>query len=167
MTSLAAISFYNIVKAVHISSVVIGFGVTFTYPLLMAYGQSKDRQLLPHFHRMQSLLGKRIISPFLGLLVLTGIYMVVDQDAWKFSQAFISVGFTVAIVLGALGGLFFGPSEEKLAELAERDLAASAGDSPRLSAEYLALAARVRNVGLAASTSILVVILLMVEHTGI
>jgi uncharacterized membrane protein len=167
MTSLAAISFYDIVKAVHISAVVIGFGVTFTYPLINAYGQSKDPQLLPHFHRMQSLIGKRIISPFLGLIVVSGLYLVIDQDAWKFSQAFISVGLAVAIVLGALGGLFFSPSEEKLAELAERDLAAPAGDSPRLSAEYLALAARVRTVGVVSSAAVLVVILLMVEHTGL
>ena len=71
----------------------------------------------------------------------------------------VPVGFgllAVLVILG-LGGAFFSPRERRLAELAERDLAAG-----ELSEEYQALGVQVARVGALTSLLILVTVLFMV-----
>jgi ABC-type multidrug transport system permease subunit len=68
----------------------------------------------------------------------------------------------IIIVLGGLGGAFFGPQEMKAAELAERDIAASTGDTVELSAEYAAVAGRIATVGAISSLLVLIALFFMV-----
>ena len=75
--------------------------------------------------------------PFLGLALLAGIYLASKLHAW--SDFYVQWGLGVIIVLGALGGAFFAPRERKLAELAERDVAAAGDGEVTFSEEYQAL----------------------------
>jgi hypothetical protein len=42
-----------------------------------------------------------------GLILLTGIYMVLSNDAFSFGSTFVGIGFAVVIIGGALAGLVF------------------------------------------------------------
>lgn len=160
MTPVAATSFADFVLAIHISAVVIGFGVTFAYPIIFAVGRRLDPRHLGWFHRIQRELDRRLTNPSLLVIVIAGIYLASHENAWK--HFFVQWGITVAIVLGALLGAFFIPKEKHLAELAERDVAAAPAEGPvQMSAEYEALAKRVGTIGALASVLVLATIVIM------
>ena len=53
----------------------------------------------------------------LSMFALAGVYMATDRHYW--SKVWVTVPLLIAIGLGALGGVFFGPKEKQLAELAQ------------------------------------------------
>ena len=156
---VAGVAFYQVVLAIHIMAVVVAFGVTFAYPLFDVIGHRLDPRAIPWYHRMQVLIGQRLISPGLAVVLIAGIYLASKLHQW--GQFYVQWGLAVAIVLGALGGLFFAPRERRLAELAERDLSASAGAEVTWSEEYLATRRLNAIVGSASSLLVLVTVYLM------
>lgn len=156
---VVGVAFYQVVLAIHIMAVVVAFGVTFAYPLFDVIGHRLDPRAIPWYHRMQVLIGQRLISPGLAIVLIAGIYLASKLHQW--GQFYVQWGLAVAIVLGALGGLFFAPRERRLAELAERDLSASAGAEVTWSGEYLAVRRLNAIVGSASSLLVLVTVYLM------
>ena len=67
---LAEISFYNVVLFVHIAAVVLAFGVTFSFPIVMAAARKGYERHMGFFHRMQAVIGSRLIGPLGGLVLL-------------------------------------------------------------------------------------------------
>ena len=59
--------------------------------------------------------GTRIYSPAAVILLLTGIFLVIDSSFYEFSDTFVSIGFLTVIVAAALGILVFGPKGEAAA----------------------------------------------------
>jgi hypothetical protein len=164
-----AVTFYTFVLAVHIAAIVIAFGVTFAYPVMYAVGTRTEPRSMPGYHRIQDAVGKRVISPFLGLALLAGIYLASKLHVW--SAFYVQWGLGVIILLGALGGAFFAPRERRLAELAERDIAAADQASPgskqvTFSGEYQDVRRLVFRVNLAANVLILLTIYFMTAQTG-
>jgi hypothetical protein len=166
---IPAFTFYTFVLAVHIASIVIAFGVTFAYPLIYSVGVRKEPRSMPGVHRIQGTIGQFVISPFIGLALLAGIYLASKLHVW--SDFYVQWGLGAIIVLGGLGGAFFAPRERKLAELAERDIAtadqASSGTREIVfSDEYKALRQQVLTVGLFADALVLLTIYFMTAQTG-
>jgi hypothetical protein len=159
-----AITFYTVVLAAHIASIVIAFGVTFAYPVMYAIGIKREPRTMPGFHRIQDYVGKFVISPFLALALLCGIYLASKSHQWSFF--YVQWGLAVIIVLGGLGGAFFAPQERKLAEIAERDVAAAGDGEVVWSADYHAIRRRVELVGYAANVAVLLTIYFMSAHTN-
>jgi hypothetical protein len=159
-----AVAFTQIVLAIHIAAVVVGFGVTFAYPLFGAIGARMDPRAMPWFHRMQNVVGQRLISPSLAVILIAGIYLASKEHQW--SSFYVQWGLGVVIVIGALGGVFFAPRERKLAELAERDIAAAGNGEVTWSPEYEALSRRVAAVGAATGLLVLITVYLMTVHSG-
>ncbi|HST56534.1 MAG TPA: hypothetical protein VLJ42_11680 [Solirubrobacteraceae bacterium] len=160
-----AVTFYSFVLGLHIAAVVIGFGVTFAYPIIFTIVGKQDPRALPVLHRAELFIGQRLISPALGIIVVAGIYLASKLDAW--SSFYVQWGFGAAIVLGALAGVFFAPTERRLVELSERDVAAApASGEVVLSAEYNALSKRLAMVGSLTSLLVLVTIFVMATHLG-
>jgi hypothetical protein len=164
-----AVTFYTFALAVHIAAVVIAFGVTFAYPVMYAVGIRAEPRSMPGLHRIQDSVGKFVISPFIGLALLAGIYLASKLHVW--SDFYVQWGLAVIIVLGGLGGAFFAPRERRLAELAERDIAAADQASPGapnvvFGAEYKALRRLVFRVNVLANVLILLTIYFMTAQTG-
>jgi hypothetical protein len=159
-----AVTFYTFVLAVHIASIVIAFGVTFAYPVMYAVGLKREPRAMPGFHRIQDSVGKFVITPFLGLALLCGIYLASKLEVW--SDFYVQWGLGVIIVLGGLGGAFFAPRERKLAELADRDVSAAGTGEVAFSEEYLALRRQVAAVGYISGALILLTIYFMTAQTG-
>jgi hypothetical protein len=163
---IPAVTFYTFALAIHIASIVIAFGVTFAYPVMYAVGIRSEARSMPGVHRIQDSVGKLVISPFLGLALLAGIYLASKLHTW--SDFYVQWGLGVIVILGGLGGAYFAPRERRLAELAERDVAAGDPDASgfTFSAEYKALRQQVFSVNLAANVVVLLTIFFMVAQTG-
>src|SRR5258707_10303656 len=80
---IPAVTFYTFVLAVHIAAIVIAFGVTFAYPVMYAVGVRTEPRSMPGFHRIQDSVGKFVISPFLALALLAGIYLASKLHVWS------------------------------------------------------------------------------------
>ena len=159
-----AVLFWQVVLAIHIAAVVVGFGVTFAYPLIIAVGTRLDPRAMPWFHQMQVMLGQRLITPGLAVILVGGIYLASKLHQWH--AFYVQWGLGVTIVLGALGGLFFSPNERKLAELAERDVKAAGDGAVSLSQEYLGLRRRVELVATIGPALVLITVYLMTLQSG-
>jgi hypothetical protein len=164
-----AVTFFTFVLAVHIAAIVIAFGVTFAYPVMYAVGIRAEPLSMPGLHRIQDSVGKFVISPFMGVALLAGIYLASKLHSW--SDFYVQWGLGVIIVLGGLGGAFFAPRERRLAELAQRDIAAAQQASPGakevvFGAEYKQVRQRLFMVNLIANALVLLTIYFMTAQTG-
>lgn len=156
---LPAVAFFEVVLSVHIMAVVVAFGATFAYPVLLGVVGKTDARALPALYRAIHAISVRVIGPGLAVVVICGIYLASKEHMW--SAFFVQWGIGVAVVIGAVEGIFLSPNEKRLVEVADRDLAA-AGDGPvTLSAEHDALVRRIGAVGATMDLLVLLTILFM------
>ena len=125
MFAAAAITWVQVVLALHIIFVVIAFGVIFAYPLFLTVGARLEPSAMPWFFRMQQVVGRRLISPGLLLVVIFGAILASKYHAW--SDFYVQWGIGAAIVIGAIEGSWQIPRSGRLAEVAERDVAGARG----------------------------------------
>jgi uncharacterized membrane protein len=169
MTALATsfyepdhISFYNIVLFLHISAAIVGFGVTFAYPVIDAIlRRPGNRKHLAWWHSTQVDVGRKLITTSGTVLLLCGIYLAATGN-YDFKATFVTIGLVIIIVILGMGGALFAPAERKMAEVAARDIAAAGEGEITLSAEYEALANRVKFAGITANVLILAGVFVMV-----
>jgi hypothetical protein len=155
--------FYNVVLWIHVTSAVVAFGGTFWYFAFYAIGRRSDPRGLPYLHRVQAFVGERIITPGLGVLIASGIYMASARWQWHF---WIAAALVLAVILGAMGGLFFSPTEKRLAEISQRDVAAAGPGEVTLSPDYDATLARMIRGNMLGSGIVLVALVLMIFKPG-
>ena len=159
---LTAVLFQQVVLAIHIAAVVVAFGVTFAYPFFGAVGSRMDPRAMPWFHRMQQAIGRRLVSPGLGLVLIAGVILASDEHQWK--HFYVQWGIGAAIVLGALEGTVMTRSEGKLAELAERDVQTAGTGEVRWSSEYETLSRRTGAIGGLMGLIVIVTVFFMALH---
>jgi uncharacterized membrane protein len=143
---IASVSFYNVVVWIHVLAVVIAFGGVFAYPLLAS--ALSRAGALPVFHSTQALIWSRVVTPAMVVVLLAGIYLATDADAW--SEGWVSGGFVGMILLFAIAGVSTG-WQRKAAELA------SSSDPA-----YDPMARRLNTAAAAAMVLVVVVLFLMV-----
>jgi uncharacterized membrane protein len=163
---LAEISFYNLVLFIHITAVVLAFGVTFSFPIVMAVARKGHERHMGFFHHMQSVIGSRLIGPLGGIVLLAGLYLAI-KGPYDFGDPWIGVTLLFLIIILGVGGGYLGPREERLADMAERDIAAGPADGAvSFGRDYERLFAQVRSVTLVMNALILISIFLMVTKPG-
>ena len=162
---LATVDAYNISLFLHISAVVIGFGATYAEAIMFPVAQKVGNQHLPYIHHLGLAINQRLATPAMVVILITGIYQVSDDpgDVIGFDDAWVSATFVILIILGGLLGGYFVPTDRKLAEMAERDLAGGTGE---MSAEYQQRAKQIGMVGALAGVLVLLAIFLMVTKPG-
>jgi hypothetical protein len=154
-----AVSFYDVVLAVHIAAVVFAFGATFAYPVLLGTITKADSRALPALYKALHAISTRVIMPGLTVVLICGIYMASDAKLW--SEFFVQWGLGVVVVIGAIEGMYLSPNEKRLCEVADRDLAASGDGAFAPSAEHDALVKRIGGVGALMDTLVVLTILFM------
>jgi hypothetical protein len=161
LSPVAGITLYSVVLFVHIAAVVVAFGVTFAYPLIVPLTHRAHPRSLPYLYALQGEIGKRLITPAATVTLLAGLYLAL-AGPYGFDQWWVGVGLLLIVVLLGMGGAFFTPNDRRLAEIAERDLAASPAGEVNLSDEYRARARRLAIGGAFANVLVLVAIFVMV-----
>jgi hypothetical protein len=128
------ITFYWTVVFVHVMAVVIGFGSTFVYPILLGAARRRYPRALPYLLGTMDTLGKAVIGPSALLILASGIYLVADGP-YKADASFVQVAAPILVALIFIGPLYFGRTETRLAEIATRDVGAASGAEVTLSPE--------------------------------
>jgi hypothetical protein len=158
---LADFSLYNLSLWLHISSAVVGLGATFAlavgFPLALRLGP----RYMPFVHHLSSEVTRKLASPALLLLIITGVYQGVDAKVMD--EPWLGITFVIAIVLGGLQGAYFVPTDKKLAAMAEKELADGA---TTLSDDYQRQAQREGTMGAVAGFLIILAVFLMVTKPG-
>ena len=117
-----AASFTDLVLAVHVLGVVVGFGAIFAHPIFFNAGARLDPRAMPWFLRMMQRLSRRLINPGLGVVLVCGIYLASKED--QFSAFYVQWGLFAVIAIGAVHGAVMAPRLRELIKISERDLAA-------------------------------------------
>jgi uncharacterized membrane protein len=166
----STITFSQFVLAVHILAVVIGFGGVFAFPLLFGTAARSQPTVIPLLLRARQKLGRYLINPGLLVVVLAGIYLASKEHQW--SSFYVGWGIIAALVLGALEGSLIIRPAARLADQAERDLAATAvvaggqRTSATWSSEYVAGMRRFTLAGNAMAAIVVLTVFFMATHLG-
>jgi hypothetical protein len=167
---VTAASFPDVVLAIHILGVVVGFGFVFAFPVLFAAAVRTDPGVIPWLLRARQRVGRYVVNPGLLVVVLAGIYLASDEHQW--GNFYVGWGLIAAVVLGALEGSFIVRAAGRLAELAERDLASTAvpaggqRTSATWSPEYAAALRRFSRAGNVMALFVVVTVFFMATHLG-
>jgi uncharacterized membrane protein len=169
-----AVAFSDFILAIHILAVVIAFGGMFAYPLFFTAALRADPSVVPWLLRTMHTISRRLINPGLLVVLVAGIYLASDEHQW--SSFYVGWGVIAVIALGALEGAIQIPRGRKLAEVAERDLAATAvpgsgsGGATRTTAqwspEFQAHYKVLQTVGTIQGLIVIVTVFLMATHAG-
>ena len=160
---VATVEFFEVVLAVHIMAVVFAFGATFAYPVLLGAVTKADARALPALYKALHAISRMVIMPGLAVVVICGIYLASKLHVW--SEFYVQWGIGVAVVIGAVEGMFLSPHEKRLCEVADRDAAAAGDAQISWSAEHDTLVKRIGAVGATMDLLVILTILFMVLKT--
>jgi hypothetical protein len=161
---LLAVTFYEVILALHILAVVFAFGATFAYPVLLGAVAKADPRALPALYRALHAISQRVIMPGVAAIVVFGAYLASHLHMWD--AFFVQWGIGVAIVIGAVEGMYLGPREKRLIEAADRDVAAAGAGEIAFGGEHDSLVRQVGGVGALMDLLVVVTVFFMVFHTG-
>ena len=102
--------------------------------------------------------GLRLFMPSSLVVLAAGVYMVVDNDAWAFSQTWVWLSLGIYALSFIIGMAFLGPTSGKLAQV----LTESGASDP----EYKAMLRRLMMVSRVDVLALFVVVALMVLKPG-
>jgi hypothetical protein len=161
---LVAVAFYEVALALHILAVVFAFGATFAYPVLLGAVTKADPRALPALYRALHAISQKVIMPGVAAIVVFGIYLASHLHLW--SAFFVQWGIGVAVVIGAVEGMYLGPREKRLIEVADRDVAAAGAGDVTFGAEHDSLVRQVGGVGALMDLLVVITTFFMFLHTG-
>ena len=102
-------SLYEFLKLVHVVAVIIWVGGVFMLGVVSERAQrAKDEATVLGITRIGEFVGKAGFNPVGIITLVAGIWMVIENDAIEFSDAWISLGF-LGVALGAGLGMAFYP----------------------------------------------------------
>jgi hypothetical protein len=163
MLATPAVAFFEVVLALHIIAVVIAFGATFAYPVLLGVVTKADPRALPALYRAIHAISQRVIMPGVAAILVFGIYLASHLHLW--SSFFVQWGLGVVIVIGAVEGAYLGPREQRLIEAADRDVAAAGDGSVSFGSEHDSLVRQIGGIGAVMDLLVVLTIYFMVAHT--
>jgi hypothetical protein len=102
-------------------------------------------------------MGQVLYTPAAVVILITGIWLVVDSAVYDFEQAFVVIGFAMVIVGAVLGAMVFGPVGRRAADLHE------AGESGAVAA----VEQRLLSFGLLDTALLVVTVAAMVGKWGV
>jgi uncharacterized membrane protein len=165
MATPLAVTGFELSLFLHITAVVVGLGATFAESIAFPVAMKLDARHLPYVHRLQLSINRWFTTPALAVVIATGIYQT-SEGNFDFGDFWISATFVIVIVLGALMGAYFIPSDRRLGTMVSREIEA-AGPGPVVPSEAYLRGARTQGiVGAVAGVLIIVAIWLMVTKPG-
>jgi Predicted integral membrane protein (DUF2269) len=112
-----AVRFYDVVLWLHITAVVVAFGVLFAYPVFLTLNGRVPIAQRAALHRFQIAFSKRVTGPTIGVIFLAGIYMASDAHLW--SKGWVIAPFVLLVVIAGLGATVLRRGEERLLETSQ------------------------------------------------
>ena len=158
-------SLFEVSLFLHITAVVVGFGATFAESIAFPVAMKLDPRHLPYVHALQLAINRRLATPALLIVLVTGLYQV-DEAGYGFGDAWVSASFLIVIVIGGLLGGYFVPTDRRLLTMVQGEVDAAGGGPVTLSEEYQRQARVEGMVGALTGVLLVVAIFLMVVKPG-
>ena len=115
---------YELLLFVHIAATIVWIGAGFfSLVLALGYDKDSDEAALLRFAKDQERLAPRLFIPASLVVVLVGIALVVESEAWTFDQLWIVLGLAGFAATFVTGLFIIKPSSERLG----RDMEAAGG----------------------------------------
>ena len=143
-------NWYLLLKSLHVIAAITAVGANLTYGVWAARGTGSP-DALGFALRGIKFLDDRIANPAYGVLLVTGLLMAIFYAGF---HLWVFLGIAIYAVLAGVAIVAVSPALTRQIRLVE---AGAAG-----SAEYSALAARVRGIGMFLSVLVLAVVFVMV-----
>jgi hypothetical protein len=145
----------TLVLALHIAAVAAWLGANFVQLVLTPRFARGPANVAAAWTRQTIWLGERYYTAAGGVIAVTGVILVLDND-WDWSSGFIWVGIAVIVIGAVLGVTAFGPLATRRAEALE------AGDAPAADAAQ----GRIIPLALLDTALVLLAVLAMVHKWG-
>lgn len=158
LTTLA-VTFYDVVLWLHISAVVVGFGSTFAYAVLLESAQRHTPRALPGMLAAVRANDRSVVTIGAVIVLLSGLYLAADSE--QFDEFFVAWGIIAVLLLIGLTHAFFIPNERRAEELAERDVGGAGPGEVELSPEFRGISGKLGKVGTLTGLIILLTVYVM------
>lgn len=156
-----AVTFYDVVVWLHVSSVVVAFGPTFAIGIYMSVAARKYPRAIPAMLEATTQV-LRSLTTLGGIVILiTGFYLAAD-DRWQFSDFFVAWGLLAIIVLLGLVHGFFLPNDRRSLRAAKRDIEAAGHGEVEFGREFVEHSSRSARMGPVAGLIIILTVYVMV-----
>ena len=114
-------TFRDILLIFHIAGAGTWLGANIVQAIVPPAAARAGSATLAGWYRITSMLAKRLYMPAAVLILLTGVLLVLQSDAYGFGDTFVTVGFAMIVVGAVLGIVIFGPGGETAAAAVETE----------------------------------------------
>jgi uncharacterized membrane protein len=121
-----AITNYDFSIFLHITAVVVGFGVTFSESVMFPVAMKMSARHLPYLHRLQLVLNQFFAIPAVVVVAATGIYQM-EEGNWDYGDFWVSATILILVVIALVNIFFFIPADRRLLPIIQKAVA-DAGD---------------------------------------
>jgi Predicted integral membrane protein (DUF2269) len=113
---------YELLLFVHVMATVVWIGAGFfSLVLAIGYDRDSDESAIRRFLVDQERLALRLFVPSSLIVVLMGIALVIESDAWSFDQLWIVLGLIGYAATFATGLFYIKPASERIGAAMERE----------------------------------------------
>ncbi|HJS71489.1 MAG TPA: DUF2269 family protein [Acidimicrobiia bacterium] len=117
-------TYRDILLVLHIAGAGTWLGANVVQAVVPPAAARAGEATLAGWYRITGAMSKTLYMPAAILILITGILLVVESDAYGFGSLFVTIGFGMIVVGAILGITVFGPGGEAAAEAVET------GDQP-------------------------------------
>jgi uncharacterized membrane protein len=104
------VQLYEALKTIHVLAAVIWVGgAVAIHVLVYKAARAQDTERAAALGQDAEYLGQRVFFPAAVVILVFGIWMVIDQPAWAFGQFWILFGLMISILSAAVGMAYYGP----------------------------------------------------------
>lgn len=114
-------SYREILLVLHIAGAGTWLGANIVQAVVPPMAARQGVATLAGWYRISSAMSGRLYVPAAILILLTGVLLVLENDAYGFGELFVSVGFGMIVVGALLGQFVFGPGGEEAARAVEAE----------------------------------------------
>ena len=111
---------YEFFKTLHVAAAVAWVGgVILSHVNAALAARSGDPARMLGFIRIQGWLGQRYFAPLAGVVVLSGVAMVIESG-WEFEDTWIVIGIALFLASSIIGAGFLTPKSDQLTAAIEQ-----------------------------------------------
>ena len=112
-------TYREILLVLHIAGAGTWLGANVVQAVVPPLAARKSAAVLAGWYRITSALATRLYVPAAILILITGVLLVLEIDAYGFGHLFVTIGFGMIVVGALLGQFVFGPGGDAAADAVE------------------------------------------------
>jgi uncharacterized membrane protein len=114
-------TYRNILLVLHIGGAGTWLGANVVQAVVPPAAARLGKETLAGWYRLSSLLARRLYIPAAILILITGVLLVVENEAYGFGTTFVTIGMVMIVVGAVLGLTVLGPGGDAAAAAVESE----------------------------------------------